>query len=1467
MATIKRIYGPVVAAAFCALAFAACAPKETVITREDTLANEDAAIVDLQGKIVDRQKELDSLEAERQEKSGKLSREQRDKRDNAIRKYEEFLGKYPISPYTPDVLIALGELYLERSEDQNIAALDKYEERLEAAAEAGTVVTEPEPQPHYEKTIAAYQQIALKYKDFPYADVAYYGLGYCLKAQGEEEESARTYYKLTQLYPDSAFVAEAYFRIGEYFFDQYEFDKAVKYYALVSPENKSFYDKALYKMGWAFYNQGDIGISSAEYQKAIDAFTKLIESTERKSVLTDEAMEFTAISLTEWSSDPNDETAIAKAIGHYGEAFRGGAEKDYSPGVLHQLGDVYLYKQDKLKAAATAYETLLQYYPNYDETPKVLDALVECYLREEDYDKAHETRVRIVDGYGPGSDWYENQDSLDVRHKALQRWEDALYQVAVYYNLQAERKSRTNPEESAKLYQEAIRRYAQYLAAFPTNEKAYHVNFYLAEAYYAVNDFGNAGDQYQKTALGYNDRERYKIDKWDEKFTQELALFNAIVAYDEIFQKDTAAAKKEAPTPPAPKEAAPTTAAAGENGLQTYGPLQMPVKALTLDEANLIRACSAFSDKYPDSDEIAFVLSKEGELYFYVEDYAKARDAFGNLVDNYARAPEPSKEKEHNQLYVNASENIAKSYFNEAEFYEKAGDYRTAETKYAQAKKWYARTESEAKERGVMDTLDRAKSLAGLTGIKTAEMKGAGVEIAEIEQPTVVPEVAVEEAGVEDFIVLYPPLPPIEATAFAAKQAEAQEYERNAADNQGNDVGRISLGKAADTYYKIRDWDNSARTYLEYTKAYPQAEDVKMAYEKAAECYERKEDWANAGKVYLQISEHPQYKGTPLGRDSLFRAALLYEQQEDWTRAVNTFQRYTEEYPDEAKPLLEATFRQARAEEKLGRADDALEHQKKVVGIYKYSVNEGFDMGGTEKYVAESEFKMVDIPFDDYDRIQFTMPQKVMEANVHKKIEKSQDLIAGYTDIASLGIPKWTVAAHCRMADVYLSFRDALNNAEIPEELKPEYWEALPGDDQRKPLLEEAYYKYTSQLDEQALTLEDKAVAEYTEAVNIAEGAGVDDEWSRKAYNQLLVVRPYEIVKYEDVGVQGLVSDTNWLVSNAYEDGWLDTAYDDSVWANANPSGWREKDKEKVVEQVPGDAETVWGGPEDKAVYFRKKLSFTYDPGGYTAVIQTRGTYKLYVNGTLIGQTDALTKDPWVKPDSYDVADALHLGDNVICVEVVRARDDSYGLRFALVPEGGFPSAAPASFGETGVPGEEVGGVQPEAGTLPSEEWPPPAEGEGELSSVPGEEAEFGAAPEGVKPAPAEETAPAPGEEVTPAPAEETTAAPGEGTAPAPAEETAPAAEETTPAPSEEVTPAPTEETTPAPSEEVTPAPGEETAPPAEGEALPEPGAGTEGESYDAGDTGAIDFEAVGTPEEVGGGGDVGTEAPVDEDF
>lgn len=927
----------------------------------------------------------------------------------------------------------------------------------------------------FSKASAAFEEAVGKEASEGRAE-ALYGLSHSYLGAGDEEKSARAFLRLAEEYPASAYAAEAFYRLGEYFTYQLEPDKAEKYFLLASQTDAEYGDAALYRAAWGYYAcSSPLGMTY--YDRAVPAFKRFLDEAEEGSEYRDHAIEMTGVCLAEWEPGTAERPAPLDALTRYEEVFAGAEEKPYSADVLRALENAYLYKMDKLPEAAATYEKLIESYPAYEHLPQVFEDLVLCHLLREDYDGAHDARVRFVNRYGPDSSWYRAQDDLS-RCMALITWENALYEVAVYFNMLAERKRHLKLEEAPALFESAINRYNQYFTSFPTNEKAYHINYYFAECYYSVEDFENAAKQYIKTAVHYTDRERYNLDKWDERFTQEQLLYNAVVSYDEIFQKEVDE-----------KEIA---------GVAPTSPKRMTARPLTEAEANLVRACSAFVDKYPQSKGVPTVLSKVGEIYFYVEDYERAREAFGKLVSDYPSAPNPAKQGEHDQFYVNAAENIAKSYFQEAEFYEEAEAYKEARRRFELAREWYAKTKRLAEGRNVRETIERAAKLAGLMALKAAEMRGAGVQLEEEGE-------ARARVTRYDFVEIYPPLRPMKNSAVKAKRAEAKGYEAVAEEYGATcpDVGQVALGKAADTYYEVRDWANASRGYLDYVSSYPEGEDVKEAYERAAECCERTADWAGAAEVYLAVACHPEFKSADFGRDCFFRAGMMYEQLEDWPKAAETFERFTEAYPVEAKPGLEAKYRLASAEEKLGRESDALEHHRDVVRTYKYSVNHGFDVAGTERFVAESVFKVTDARFDEYEAIKFLMPQAVMEANLQKKFDQSRDLVAGYTGVAELGIPKWSVAARCRSGDVYYEFAEALRDAEIPKELKPEYWEALPDDDERKVLLEDAYYEYTSGLEKEAAAFYERAAKEYGEAVAIAEAEGLETTWSRKARERL----------------------------------------------------------------------------------------------------------------------------------------------------------------------------------------------------------------------------------------------------------------------------------------------------------------------------------------------------------------------------
>jgi TolA-binding protein len=590
--------------------------------------------------------EIEKLNREISAAEETWSRSLADKRAALIARGEKLLDDVRSRGGGPWLFFALAEMYLDSGEGTKAAEL--FEPVIETA----------EPEIRSE---------------------ALYGLGHAYLLSDGGEKAPKAFLRLARDYPESPHVAEAYFRLGDYFEQQREPLKAEKYFVLAAENDEGYRDAALYEAGWAFYECS--GPSGADYyDRAVPAFKRFLGEAEEGSPYCDHALEMTGVCLAEWEPGTAERPPPLDALIGYDETFGGAEERPYSADVLRALGDAYLYKMDKLPEAAATYEYLLGKYPSYGDAPGVIQSKVESNLRREAYDDAHAARLRLVDEYGPASSWYRAQYE-PTRCRALLSWEKALYEVGVYFNMQAERKIRTHPEEGQTLYGNAIDRYNQYLTSFPTNEKAYHINFYFAECYFEVEDYENAAKQYIKTATHYTDPVRYKIDEWDERFTQEQSLYNSLVAYDEMYWKEISGEEGE--------------------GILLNSPNRLTVRPLTATETKFVEACTEFAARYPESEEIPTVLSKTGEIYSQAYDYKRAREYYVRLVNEYPEPVEESDKKDHDTLYVYALISIANTYSKEADILTVAGDIDSAAEKRAEYEAWLERAETEAKSRGV----------------------------------------------------------------------------------------------------------------------------------------------------------------------------------------------------------------------------------------------------------------------------------------------------------------------------------------------------------------------------------------------------------------------------------------------------------------------------------------------------------------------------------------------------------------------------------------------------------------------------------------------------------------------------------------------------------------------------------------------------------------------------------------------
>ena len=136
-------------------------------------------------------------------------------------------------------------------------------------------------------------------------------------------------------------------------------------------------------------------------------------------------------------------------------------------------------------------------FPNYKEAPTARQALIECYVVKKEHEKANSERERLVDDYGPNSEWYKiNSKELAVIEQSRNEVKRALGHIAIYFHALAQKKK----DKSA--FEKALKRYNEYFEKFPDDKwKIYEFKYNIAEIYSAMGDCQKAAENYDFVAM------------------------------------------------------------------------------------------------------------------------------------------------------------------------------------------------------------------------------------------------------------------------------------------------------------------------------------------------------------------------------------------------------------------------------------------------------------------------------------------------------------------------------------------------------------------------------------------------------------------------------------------------------------------------------------------------------------------------------------------------------------------------------------------------------------------------------------------------------------------------------------------------------------------------------------------------------------------------------------------------------
>lgn len=514
----------------------------------------------------------------------------------AIEDQEAILAKYPDSEFAPTVMLQLSELYVKRAVVKYQQEMAMYEEALEKY-DAGLLKSEPTiPRINLSEAIRMCYRFLETYPSHPMRDQALYRIALCHLEEGNKAKAKDFFQQLTQETEKRELLEEAYFRLGEYYFDERQYEGAIdSYEQLLNSWDSPYFNMALYKLGWSYYNL-------ERYSEAVSTFIYLIEDLDlldqsevaglgkTRADLGQEALEYVAICFAEFGGPRRAKQFL---IDH--------KEKPYSKKIILHLARLY---QDRnfYNDAVESLKVLLEMYPMSPEAPEYQQKIVKNYELAGDRQKANEARALLVAKYGPGSRWLRQVKEPEVRDHVLSLVEDNLFALGTDAQAQAQ------ASNSRSHYELAVGRYRSYLDQFPDYERAHKVQFYLGECLFDLERYEQAAEAYQELLTHYPESEY-----------REIAAYHRILAYNELLQD--------------PLAADPTQVFFADFLGRQDASADTFVVA-NRQQARFLTACNDFCRLFPESERLPEVLMKYGESLYNLNQYTMATATYRTVAEH-----------------------------------------------------------------------------------------------------------------------------------------------------------------------------------------------------------------------------------------------------------------------------------------------------------------------------------------------------------------------------------------------------------------------------------------------------------------------------------------------------------------------------------------------------------------------------------------------------------------------------------------------------------------------------------------------------------------------------------------------------------------------------------------------------------------------------------------------------------------
>ncbi|MBC7372350.1 MAG: tetratricopeptide repeat protein, partial [Bdellovibrionaceae bacterium] len=514
--------------------------------------------------------------------------------DQQMQELYKLTQRFKNSPNRGELWLRLAELYVEKAAIVDTRKQDAYDQAL-ADFKTGKTKVKPalntaDAKEYNKRAIQLYEWFE---RDFPKdakMDQALFFLGYNYFEMGNNAKGAEYYVRLNKTFPNSPFVNESHFALGEFYFENEKWTDAYKEYTYVIKDKKHrLHTFALYKGAWCLFRIG-------KSQQALSYLEYIIKTAKNES-------EATSQSRRAINKNRLEQEALRDIVIFYAEAkpasdamayFRGlVGDGDITP-YLEKLAYYYSDKGGK-DDARDVFKMLIGEKP---DAPKAFDwqyQIVQNFFYAKNSPKFREELYVWIKNFAPNSPWY----NANAKNKELIDNSNKLRETTLRnYVLQQHQTAQNS--HAAFSTKAAYEGYGFYLEEFGALPIAADMHFYFGELLYDMKRYDEAAVQY-----------KWVIDNAAQSKFADKAGSNLILALEKGVPPDSELQKKIA------------------NSLEPQ-PLDPKVD-------RFIKASQWYISKFPKSEKAAEIKFRIGRLYYMHNQFDDATKVFREIIQGYPK--------------------------------------------------------------------------------------------------------------------------------------------------------------------------------------------------------------------------------------------------------------------------------------------------------------------------------------------------------------------------------------------------------------------------------------------------------------------------------------------------------------------------------------------------------------------------------------------------------------------------------------------------------------------------------------------------------------------------------------------------------------------------------------------------------------------------------------------------------------